>query len=215
MKSKNILAHRGCWSSSVKKNSRDAIYTALANGFGLETDIRDLNGKIIVSHDPPTSDDDISCFDLFDMIKTKGFDGRVALNVKADGLQMMLKHHLSSSNEILDRIFVFDMSVPDMLQYKNTGIQFYSRTSDLEPNICLQNYASGVWVDNFTGQFDQIKVAQSIIGKGLRVSLVSPELHGREHMRFWRKIKDSRLHLYDSFEICTDFPFDALQYFRD
>lgn len=215
MKIKNILAHRGCWSSTVRQNSRAAIYSALSNGFGLETDIRDFDGEIVISHDPPKSKFDLSCFDLFQMMQTNRFDGRIALNVKSDGLQNMLKYQLSQFNDISGHLFVFDMSVPDMLQYKNAGLQFYSRTSDIEPFIALQDSAFGVWVDNFYGEFDQIKIAKSIIDRGLRVSLVSPELHGREHLGLWRDIKNSGLYLHSSFEICTDFPFEALEYFVD
>ena len=48
-----ILAHRGVWQNPVEKNSAAALRRALENGFGVETDIRDLDGQLVISHDPP------------------------------------------------------------------------------------------------------------------------------------------------------------------
>ena len=49
----NILAHRGVWGSKEEQNSRSAIKHALAGGFGIETDIRDHDGQVVLSHDVP------------------------------------------------------------------------------------------------------------------------------------------------------------------
>ena len=47
-----ILAHRGLWVTDSEKNSKEAIALALSEGFGVELDVRDRNGGLIVSHDP-------------------------------------------------------------------------------------------------------------------------------------------------------------------
>ena len=57
MDCRNILAHRGCWGQSVKRNSFEALKRALEEGFGIETDFRDCNGVIVISHDPPEGDE--------------------------------------------------------------------------------------------------------------------------------------------------------------
>jgi glycerophosphoryl diester phosphodiesterase len=49
-----ILAHRGYWLEPGEKNSLSAFRRAFEGGFGIETDIRDLDGELVVSHDPPT-----------------------------------------------------------------------------------------------------------------------------------------------------------------
>ena len=54
MKKSSILAHRGLWQNVAAKNSISSIKLALVNGFGLETDIRDLDGELVISHDPTT-----------------------------------------------------------------------------------------------------------------------------------------------------------------
>jgi len=45
-----ILAHRGYWNSSIGKNSPEALKTALAKGYGFESDVRDYMGKLVISH---------------------------------------------------------------------------------------------------------------------------------------------------------------------
>ena len=48
----NIIAHRGLWSEDVNfQNTKLAFQNALKNGFGIETDIRDSNGELVISHD--------------------------------------------------------------------------------------------------------------------------------------------------------------------
>ena len=53
----NILAHRGVWGSKEEQNSRSAIRHALVGSFGIETDIRDHDGQVVLSHDIPLHDD--------------------------------------------------------------------------------------------------------------------------------------------------------------
>ena len=48
-----ILAHRGIWSDSKSANHPEALTRALEMGFGIETDLRDRNCELVVSHDPP------------------------------------------------------------------------------------------------------------------------------------------------------------------
>ena len=45
-----ILAHRGYWNKKVPSNSPLALKTALEKGFGLESDVRDYMGYMVISH---------------------------------------------------------------------------------------------------------------------------------------------------------------------
>ena len=49
-----IISHRGFWLDLDQKNSKFAFNNSVENNFGTETDIRDLNLKIVVSHDMPS-----------------------------------------------------------------------------------------------------------------------------------------------------------------
>ena len=44
-----IIAHRGFWIKDSEKNTVKAFERALENGFGIETDLRDYNQKIVAS----------------------------------------------------------------------------------------------------------------------------------------------------------------------
>lgn len=213
MERSKILAHRGCWTCANEQNTSSALHKALSNGFGLETDLRDYNGELIISHDPPRSSNNMRCIDLFHMVYVNKFRGRLALNIKSDGLHGFVGEIQKKFTSVSSQSFVFDMSVPDMLGYDRRGIQFYSRISDIEPSIPLQGKAEGIWVDNFGGDFDQVGTAAALIERGLMVALVSPELHGRDYLPVWIEVKKAGLHLHDAFEICTDHPFDALNFF--
>ena len=48
-----LLAHRGLWQEPAEKNSRIAFERAFQAGFGVETDLRDHGGTVVISHDPP------------------------------------------------------------------------------------------------------------------------------------------------------------------
>ena len=48
-----ILAHRGFWADEEEKNTLSAFGKAFDSGFGIETDIRDRNGELVISHNPP------------------------------------------------------------------------------------------------------------------------------------------------------------------
>ena len=52
-----ILAHRGFWQSEDEKNTKVAFERAFDNGFGIETDLRDIKGTIVISHNMPTGDE--------------------------------------------------------------------------------------------------------------------------------------------------------------
>ena len=63
----HIIAHRGEWTNQItpyEGNSIEAFKLALSNRYGIEVDIRDLDGKLVVSHNPATS----ACFQLTELL---------------------------------------------------------------------------------------------------------------------------------------------------
>ena len=86
-----ILSHRGYWKSDNEKNTRIAFERSFLLGFGTETDIRDLNGELVISHDPPVSERNyVTAIDFFKLYKSLGDGLQLALNIKSDGLQEKL-----------------------------------------------------------------------------------------------------------------------------
>lgn len=210
----SILAHRGLFLSESEKNSPEALRRALNEGFGIETDLRDLNGRVVISHDPPQGSPPPSTLEwLLEQVASSPSAGKVGLNIKSDGLSSMIESKLEAIELEAERFFVFDMSIPDCLSYLNGALPVYSRISDYEPVPTFLDRAQGVWVDNFSGSFQQVKCARELIGQGVRVAVVSPELHRRNHESLWNEIDEEGLHLSPLFELCTDFPMEAANRF--
>jgi hypothetical protein len=213
MKRENILAHRGYWSCVEDQNSKESLITALKFGYGIETDLRDFNGDIVISHDPPSATGFMSFNEVCEEINELPSLGRIALNIKSDGLAGTIQNLLKKYPRVARRCFVFDMSIPDSISYLKHGFRLYSRTSEFEGEIAFKSEASGIWVDNFTGEFDQLVSSLNILETNQRAAIVSAELHGRYHEKLWQKIKEANLQMFPNFEICTDYPDLAAEYF--
>ena len=96
-----IISHRGWWKSSDEKNQliafqREFQYCSdLASKSyrgGVETDLRDYNGSLVISHDIATQDS-LSLDKFFSLYSDYNIytNSTLALNIKADGLQVELK----------------------------------------------------------------------------------------------------------------------------
>jgi hypothetical protein len=203
-----ILAHRGCWSRPEERNTPDALSRAWSRGYGVETDLRDRNGALVVSHDPASA----SCAPLATALPLHQIPPgtTLALNLKADGLHPLLEPWLAQA-AALDA-FVFDMSVPEQRRYR--GLPVFTRHSDLEPHPVLYGEAQGVWLDAFDSEWWHGDVVTCHLAAGKRVAIVSPELHGRDHQAQWRSIRTCPW--WDSSDVllCTDFPREAAETFR-
>jgi hypothetical protein len=212
-----ILAHRGLWSQPAERNSLSALTSALAEGFGVETDVRDLGGELVVSHDPPLAGAmPLAAFlDAYARIPAAGL---LALNIKADGLQLALAQALDSRRIGPDRYFVFDMAVPDALGYLRRGMPSFTRQSEIEPVPAFIDRADGIWLDCFEKDWINGPDILGHCGAGRRVALVSPELHGRDRQAAWGEWRGAyrelqRRGLGGRIMICTDHPREAKAFF--
>jgi glycerophosphoryl diester phosphodiesterase len=205
-----LLAHRGLWAVASARNTLQAFRDAFASGWGVELDVRDLDGEPVISHDPPTAGA-LAFGTVVEEYLAHGSPGLLAVNVKSDGLPAMIAEALAGVPA--ERWFAFDMSVPDTRGYLGAALPYYTRHSDLEPAPALYELARGVWLDDFAGVFiDEAKIAAHL-DAGKHVAVVSPELHGRAHgevwaqWRRWGVWRDPRVHL------CTDHPLEAQEAF--
>lgn len=210
-----ILSHRGYWKNQKEKNSLVAFERSFEKGYGIETDIRDLDGHLVVSHDHVTYKSDIVYLrDLLKLIKNFSLNSSItiALNVKADGLASLLKSELDNLiSEDLD-FFVFDMSVPDMREYFNNKFKVYSRVSEVEPNPSFYDQCSGIWLDSFNSNWFDEKVIKRFLDDSKQVCIVSSELHSREKSDLWDIIYPLRKET--SLTLCTDLPEEATAFFN-
>jgi len=207
-----IIAHRGYWQYEQEKNSKIAFERALKMGFGIETDLRDFNNEIVISHDIPTKDS-MFFYEFINLIKEHS-PVTLALNIKSDGLQEKVINDL----EGYENYFVFDMSIPDALGYQRKSITNYTRFSDVEPFPTLFDGAEGVWLDNFSDNSLNFDALNEYIKAGKKIALVSPELHKFEHSTYWQKLKlylQSNPEYSNIISICTDFPEEAQGFFNE
>lgn len=212
-----ILAHRGLWQSAEEKNTLAAFERAFTAGFGVELDVRDLDGTLVVSHDPPRA----GCLrfsTVLDLYQKCGTPGRMAINIKADGLAPEIVH-LLTEHQMHKTCFVFDMSVPDMLSYNNSEIITFTRHSEYEALPCRLDVCQGVWVDAFENPWADENKILYFINENKTVALVSPELHGKPHLEAWSVWRNA-LRCSENYNtrcsaimICTDYPEDAKQFF--
>lgn len=199
-----ILAHRGFWKSEAEKNTKIAFERAFDNGFGIETDLRDIKGTIVISHNMPTGDE-MTFEEVLQLI-----DGRnltLALNIKADGQAEEIKRLLEKYNHT--NYFTFDMSIPDMVVQHKVGLKVFTGLSDIVPNPILLNKAKGVWLDCFNSDWFGAKEILDLQAKGKKVCIVSPDLHKREYKCVWEKYKN-----IGGIMVCTDYPLEAKEFFN-
>lgn len=204
-----ILAHRGWWLDPAEKNSKAAFRRALDAGFGIETDVRDHDGALVISHDPPRGGDLQLLSDFLTDFKAAGEPGPLALNIKADGLQSAIRRECDAAN--VTNLFVFDMAVPDALGYFTHGFEVFTRHSEVEPQPAFLSKARGVWIDCFYGDWITADVVQEHRSADRKAALVSPELHRREPSGAWAAWRS--LARDPGVMLCTDFPGDARDYF--
>lgn len=207
-----ILAHRGLWRTDEEKNTRQSLQRAFKAGFGTETDIRDLDGELVVSHDMPRKGGLTLATMLDDYVKA-GSPGTLALNIKSDGLSTSLQY-LLNYYEIAD-FFCFDMSVPDALSYRDHHLPFAARLSEYEPEGLLSEQAAFLWWDMFDGDLPSVERLYDWLAQGKRVCIVSPELHGKPYKPYWEQLRTmpTSIRQHTSLQLCTDHPDYAGEFF--
>lgn len=200
-----ILAHRGYWKKEEEKNTKEAFKRAFDCGFGIETDLRDIKGEIVISHDMPKGNE--MTFEEV-LVLLDGRNLPLALNIKADGMAFKIKKLLEKYNHT--NYFTFDMSIPEMVVQHKMGLNVFTGISDIVPNPIMYKEAQGVWLDCFYSDWFSKKEIKEILDADKKVCIVSPDLHKREYKSVWAKYKDVK-----DIMLCTDFPDEAKEYFND
>ncbi|AJJ19630.1 Uncharacterised protein [Yersinia intermedia] len=207
-----IISHRGYWEDISDKNTKQAFTRSFKLGFGTETDIRDRNGSLVISHDMPRGNE-MLVEDFFVLLEDKNLP--LALNIKADGLCEILCSQVRVSN--ITNAFVFDMSVPDLRSYLRNGVvKVFTRLSEYEPVPAFFDDCDGVWLDCFESiWFNETDIINILKAKKI-VCIVSPELHGRKNnYELWDLLKKIPSEDGDNLILCTDLPQKALAYFEE
>jgi len=203
-----ILSHRGYWKDFAERNQRSAFVRSFDMGFGTETDLRDITGKIVISHDMPTGNE-ITFEELLQIMNGRNLP--LALNIKADG-------QADAIVELLDKYwhtnyFTFDMSIPDMVFQIRRGMRVFTGLSDIMPTSVLLDKSAGVWLDCFNSDWYDADTIDDLITNGKSVCVVSADLHKRETTVQWDTIKNCKNINSQNLLLCTDFPEKAQEFF--
>ena len=201
-----VISHRGYWQSAPEKNLPVAFERSFSLGFGTETDVRDHNGCLVISHDMPTGEV-LSLESYLDGLARHATRPLLqALNIKADGLAKSLALAMKGNP---NPWFVFDMSLPDTLMQLQAGNPVYMRMSEYETIPArLEAQIKGVWLDAFEGLWYGVDAIGVLLDRGLSVCIVSPELHKREdYVDLWMSLRSLRHRT--GLSLCTDLPEQA------
>jgi hypothetical protein len=212
----NIIAHRGnvAGPNPQKANSIDFLLDALKKGYGIETDIRDMGGDIVISHDLPVGEPPEFAGFLSRLPKL-GKGQALALNIKADGMHKLLEK-MMGSHRAIGNTFFFDMSVPTLYVLSKTlrRENLASRVSDIEPEPMLYDSVGWLWIDCFAKDFDDWARAKKYAMGGKKLAFVSPDLHKRPHVPFWKELKENFPGEGD-IHLCTDYAEEASRFFAE
>jgi glycerophosphoryl diester phosphodiesterase len=204
-----IISHRGCWNEPGEKNSLNSFIRSATSGFGCETDIRDHNSELVISHDVP-GNINLSLNPVLGLFENKNL--LLAINIKSDGLQYLLQKSLKQFN--ITNYFVFDMSVPETRKYVSMGFNVFGRQSEFESEIPFYNEIKGVWIDSFERTWYNEDLVNKHLMNGKQVCIVSSELHDRDYSGHWEFLKSFGFIRNDNLILCTDHPEDAQIYFN-
>jgi len=207
-----VLAHRGIWREYREGNSLASLTSALTSGFGVECDVRDAYGKLMIAHDV-VDDARPSVAELVDVYCGSSTSATLAVNIKADGLSSLIDSQLVRRG--ITNYFCFDMSVPETLRYRRLGLRYFTRESEYEPVPVLYDDAAGVWMDMFESDWITADLIRRHLDFGKQVAIVSPELHRRPHSAVWERLRADGLAQHPQVMLCTDHPNEARSFFHD
>mgnify|MGYP002881665627 FL=1 len=162
---------------------------------GTEIDIREYNNELVLAHDHPNN----HSIKLNDFLKNISKNHLLAINIKNSGIEPELKSILDNSK--ISNYFTFDWPVPSLINALRYDITCAFRLSEYEKNI-IPN-CTWVWIDSFHKVWYDADFLSSLKKLGLKLAIVSPELHNRKSEI--KKVKDI-VNGIQVDAICTDLP---------
>lgn len=170
-----------------RANDPDTIGLAAKGGFGIEVDVRSVEGVLFLNHDPVYVCPTWSFQHLL-----AGFPGEVILDVKETGLVSLVLNSLADIDFPLERCYAADLIVPDMLVAERHGLRTLARNSRYER---IEGPFYGDWIDYVFAPEDLPETSRPAF-------LVSPELHQRPLTEEF--VISALARGYDA--VCTDRP---------
>jgi hypothetical protein len=141
---------------------------------GVEVDIRSNQTELYLSHDPFTPGTSFAEFlDHFNHFF-------LVMNVKEEGLEDRCVELLRIKG--IRNYFFLDQSMPFLIRRglngERDGACRLSEYESLDTVINLARFCDWVWVDSFNSEGVSVETLNKLRALGLKICLVSPELHG-------------------------------------
>jgi len=144
---------------------------------GIEFDIRDTGGEIVVQHDPFVGGQRFT-----DFLKFCPSNKFYIVNVKSEGIELRAIADLEVCG--ITQFFLLDCSIPMMVRLGKMGERRlavrFSEYESLATVEAMAPFVTWVWVDVFTKLPLTSFVETFIRNRGLKLCLVSPELQGQQ-----------------------------------
>jgi len=167
---------------------------------GIEFDLRDSNGELIVQHDACSKNGQLFS-EFLTYCPTNKF---YIVNIKAEGFEELAIQMLTDAG--IHTFFLLDCGMPSIVRLGRKGERRmavrFSEYESFETVIAVAPFVSWIWIDVFTRLTFTKDHATKAKQLGLRLCLVSPELQGQPERReeYLTFFKDNDIHL-DA--ICT------------
>lgn len=162
-----LIAHR--------RNTREEL-RATPQPHGVEIDLRSQGNHLVLHHDPFVAGEPFEAW--LDEFR----HGTLILNVKEEGLEARILDTLAARG--IHDFFFLDQSLPFLVRWAQRGERRLAvRVSEHEPIELALGLAAMVdwaWVDCFSRFPLDTNGARRLQAAGLRLCIVSPELHGRD-----------------------------------
>jgi len=144
---------------------------------GIEFDIRDNGGEIVVQHDPFLGGQR-----FIDFLKFCPSNKFYIVNVKSEGIEQRAIADLEAHG--ITQFFLLDCSIPMMVKLGKMGERRlavrFSEYESLTTVEAMAPFVTWVWIDVFT-QLTLTSVVEMFLRDcGLKLCLVSPELQGQQ-----------------------------------
>lgn len=221
----DILAHRANLHGPdhATENSLDACAAALAQGFGLEIDVRrDPSNRFYISHDPARWTQ-ANALETYASVFAAARQQRIAVNAKELGylreLAELIETRVFGPRALLFDFELLEPATPGASQRairaiaSGTAVPLASRLSDRGEPVaqCLGIPGEVAWADEFDRFWLTRAEVEALRVAGREVVVISPELHGFDHAARRRRWADFKTWGVDC--ICTDFPIEAREFF--
>jgi hypothetical protein len=170
---------------------------------GVEIDIRSNREELYLSHDPFVEGPSFTKFlDHFD-------HSFIVLNLKEEGLEDRCVELLQSKG--IGNYFFLDQSMPFLIKRGLAGITDGAcRVSEYESLSTVNNllpFCKWVWVDCFSSEGPSFETLMHLRSLGLKICLVSPELHGMDRQEEIQSLVSLIQGLNFQIDaVCTKFP---------